>query len=103
MSIGEYLVRGNLNNGTGNAGLSCVNGNNGLANANWNIVGGIADSSNNINILCTIRRSRRVTGGENRPCPAGKIRRKDHGISRANAANLPYCFRKDMKGHEKMV
>ncbi len=33
----EWLSRGNLNNGAGNAGLSCVNGNNGLSNANWNI------------------------------------------------------------------
>lgn len=31
-----WLGVGNLNN-AGNAGLSCVNGNNGLSNANWNI------------------------------------------------------------------
>lgn len=32
------LAFGNLNNGTGNAGLSNLNGNNGLTNANWNIL-----------------------------------------------------------------
>jgi hypothetical protein len=30
-----------LNNGLTNDGLSCVNGNNGLTNANWNIGGRI--------------------------------------------------------------
>ena len=42
MSLGHFPLSwqafGNLNNGTGNAGLSAVNGNNGLSNANWNIV-----------------------------------------------------------------
>lgn len=32
-----WLAFGNLNNGTGNAGLSNLNGNNSLGNANWNI------------------------------------------------------------------
>lgn len=30
------LAFGNLNNGSGNGGLSYLNGNNGLGNANWN-------------------------------------------------------------------
>lgn len=30
---------GYLNSGTGNGGLSALNGNNGLGNANWNIAG----------------------------------------------------------------
>ena len=30
------LARGNLNNGVTNGGLSYVNGNNSLSNANWN-------------------------------------------------------------------
>lgn len=43
MSLGHFPLSlwqafGNLNNGTGNAGLSAVNGNNALSNANWNIV-----------------------------------------------------------------
>ena len=37
----RWLRWGNLNNGLGNAGLSCGNGNNGLGNANWNIGGRI--------------------------------------------------------------
>jgi hypothetical protein len=37
----RWLRFGNLNNGVGNAGLSCGNGNNGLGNANWNIGGRI--------------------------------------------------------------
>nr|DAD92580.1 MAG TPA: hypothetical protein [Siphoviridae sp. ctUse40] len=32
-----FLWLGNLNNGT-NAGLSCVNANNTITNANWNIL-----------------------------------------------------------------
>ena len=35
----EWLLFGNLNNGSGNAGLSAGNGNNDLSNANWNIAG----------------------------------------------------------------
>nr|DAI41639.1 MAG TPA: hypothetical protein [Caudoviricetes sp.] len=30
------LAFGNLNNGTANGGLSCLNGNNGLSNSWWN-------------------------------------------------------------------
>ena len=33
-----WLAFGNLNNGTANGGLSYLNGNNALSNANWNIV-----------------------------------------------------------------
>lgn len=32
-----WLAFGNLNNGSGNAGLSYLNGNNDLGNARWNI------------------------------------------------------------------
>ena len=32
------LAFGNLNNGTGNGGLSYLNGNNALSNTNWNIL-----------------------------------------------------------------
>ena len=33
-----WLAFGNLNNGSANGGLSYLNGNNGLSNANWNIL-----------------------------------------------------------------
>ena len=36
--IGDlFLGLGNLNN-NGNAGLSCLNANNGISNSNWNIL-----------------------------------------------------------------
>lgn len=41
----EFLALGNLRNG-GNAGLSYLNANNGLGNANWNILSLISDLSN---------------------------------------------------------
>jgi len=38
-SVGSFLLAfGNLNNGAANGGLSAFNGNNGLSNANWNIL-----------------------------------------------------------------
>lgn len=40
---GLWLSVGNLNNGVGNAGLSCVNANNGLSNGNWNILARISE------------------------------------------------------------
>ena len=40
-----FLALGNLRNG-GNAGLSYLNANNGLGNANWNILSLISDLSN---------------------------------------------------------
>ena len=35
----QWQAFANLNNGSGNGGLSALNGNNGLSNANWNIAG----------------------------------------------------------------
>lgn len=35
----RFLAFGNLNNGAGHGGLSCVNGNNNASNVNWNYAG----------------------------------------------------------------
>lgn len=43
----SLLARCNLNNGTANGGLSALNGNNGLGNANWNILARISGKTNN--------------------------------------------------------
>mgnify|MGYP006972399675 CR=1 FL=1 len=40
---GLWLSVGNLNNGDGYAGLSCVNANNGLTNGRWNILARISE------------------------------------------------------------
>ena len=39
----SWLGFGNLNNGSGNAGLSALNGNNTLGNANWNYLARISE------------------------------------------------------------
>ena len=41
----EWLAYGHLNNGA-NAGLSCLNGNNGLSNANWNVLARLSPNGN---------------------------------------------------------
>ena len=41
----SWLGFGNLNNGTGNAGLGYLNGNNGLTNTNWNYLGRLSEQS----------------------------------------------------------
>ena len=43
MGSARWLAFGNLNNGTANGGLSYLNGNNGLSNANWNFLARISD------------------------------------------------------------
>lgn len=43
-----WLVGGNLNNGA-NAGVGCVNSNNALSNANWNI-GGRSSGEKNLSL-----------------------------------------------------
>lgn len=66
-----WLAFGNLNNGSGNASLSCLNGNNGLSNGNWNYLARLSD---------TIKINALHGGGGKQPhtatrsrLPAGKI------------------------------
>lgn len=74
----EWLAFGNLNNGVGNAGLSCLNGNNALSNANWNI---LARNSGKLMKQCTVRRLRETAaGGKSRPTLRGKLIAKTAGL-----------------------
>ena len=54
--VPPVLVVGNLNNGTANGGVSYANLNNGLTNANWNILGGpLALSEEDLPVSCNPR------------------------------------------------
>lgn len=71
-----WLAFGNLNNGVGNSGLSCLNGNNALSNANWNI---LARKSGII--YCAARRLRKTAaGGICRSTLRGKLTTKTQGL-----------------------
>lgn len=55
------LAIGNLNNGTGNGGVSYANLNNGLTNANWNILGGpLALSEEVLTVPCRNRAAAKI-------------------------------------------
>ena len=71
------LAFGNLNNGVGNAGLSCLNGNNALSNANWNILARTSGKYGTID-LHRMAAAERAAGG-NVPTLRGKWIAKPRG------------------------
>lgn len=90
------LAFGNLNNGVGNSGLSCLNGNNGLSVAIWNF---LARQSGIIYLHCMAaaeNSSRRQLPSH----PAGKIDNKNTGAGRKRT---PLIVPERLLQHEKKL
>ncbi len=67
----EWLAFGSLAAGVGYGGLSCLNGNNGLSNANWNILARI--SLRLVFTHCKAASGKELAVGASHPIPEGEI------------------------------
>lgn len=76
-----WLCFGNLNNGSSNAGLSCLNGNNALSTGNWNYLARKSglNGTHHHRAAAPAKRCRRQW----RPRPEGEIDGKEPPAGRA--------------------